>query len=93
MINTLTETTWHRRKKFAGEFVSRLLPQRSTPTWWLDRPCHSSHSLPLLSPDKRAKVRLMGHNKGRDNAKKRAKRRKKNERLALAKKNKEKAEK
>jgi len=27
----------------------------------------------------------MGHNKGRDNAKKRAKRRKKNERLALAK--------
>jgi hypothetical protein len=28
----------------------------------------------------------MGHSKGRDNAKKRAKRRKKNERLALAKK-------
>jgi len=47
----------------------------------------------LLSRDKRAKVRLMGHNKGRDNAKKRAKRRKKNKRLALAKKNKEKAEK
>jgi hypothetical protein len=36
--------------------------------------------------DKRAKVSLMGHNKGRDNAKKRAKRRKKNERLALEKK-------
>jgi hypothetical protein len=35
----------------------------------------------------------MGHSKGRDNAKKRAKRRKKNDRLALAKKNKEKAEK
>jgi hypothetical protein len=40
---------------------------------------------PLLRRDKRAKVRLMGHNKGRDNAKKRAKRRKKSERLALAK--------
>jgi hypothetical protein len=49
-------------------------------------PDHSSHSFPLLSRDKRAKVRLMGHNKGRDNAKKRAKRRKKNDRLALAKK-------
>jgi hypothetical protein len=43
----------------------------------------------LLSRDKRAKVRLMGHNKGRDNAKKRAKRRKKNDRLALAKKKQE----
>ena len=41
---------------------------------------------PLLGREKRAKVGLMGHNKGRDNAKKRAKRRKKNERLALAKK-------
>ena len=35
----------------------------------------------------------MGHSKGRDNAKKRAKRRKKTERLAFAKKNKKKAEK
>jgi hypothetical protein len=41
---------------------------------------------PLLGREKRAKVGLMGHNKGRDNARKRAKRRKKNERLALAKK-------
>jgi hypothetical protein len=65
--------------------VSRLLPQRSTPTSWLDRPCHSSDSLPLISRDKRAKVGPMGHNKARDNARKRAKRRKKYERLASAK--------
>jgi len=39
----------------------------------------------LLSVEKRAKVGLMGHNKGRDNAKKRAKRRMKHERLAIAK--------
>jgi len=32
------------------------------------------------------KGQVMGHNRGRDNAKKRAKRRKKNERLASAKK-------
>jgi hypothetical protein len=43
-------------------------------------------SLSLLWRDKRAKVILMGHNKGRNNAKKRAKRRKKTERLALVKK-------
>jgi hypothetical protein len=48
-----------------------------------------SHWLPLLTRDKQAKVRLMGHNKGRDNAKKRAKRRKKTERLAFAKKKQE----
>jgi len=41
-------------------------------------------SLPGLQ--KRAKIGFMGHNKGRDNAKKRAKRRKKHERLASAKK-------
>jgi len=41
---------------------------------------------PLLGRETRAKVGLMGHNKGRDNAKKRAKRRKKHERLASAKK-------
>src|SRR5215831_18647304 len=35
---------------------------------------------PLLGGETRAKVGLMGHNKGRDNARKRAKRRKKNER-------------
>jgi hypothetical protein len=46
----------------------------------------SSQSLALLWLEKRAKVRPMGHNRGRDNAKKRAKRRKKNERLASAKK-------
>ena len=40
----------------------------------------------LLGLQKRATVALMGHNKGRDNAKKRAKRRKKHERLASAKK-------
>jgi hypothetical protein len=40
---------------------------------------------PLLGLEKRAKVGLMGHNKGRDNARKRAKRRKKHERLANAK--------
>jgi hypothetical protein len=40
---------------------------------------------PLLGLEKRAKVGLMGHYKGRDNARKRAKHRKKNERLALAK--------
>jgi hypothetical protein len=62
-----------------------LLPQRSTATSRLDWPCCSSHSLALPSRDKQAKVRLMGHSKGRDNAKKRAKRRKKIERLALAK--------
>jgi len=45
----------------------------------------SSQSLALLSVKKRAKVGLMGHNKGRDNAQKRAKRRKKHERLASAK--------
>ena len=47
---------------------------------------------PLLALEKRAKVGVMGHSKGRDNAKKRAKRRKKYERLARAKKNKQKAE-
>jgi hypothetical protein len=36
----------------------------------------------------RAKVEVMGNSKGRDNAKKRARRRKKTERLALAKKKK-----
>jgi len=41
---------------------------------------------PLPGLEKRAKIRFMGHNKGRDNAKKRAKRRKKHERLASAKK-------
>jgi len=40
---------------------------------------------PLLGREKRAKIGFMGHNKGRDNAKKRAKRRKKYERLASAK--------
>jgi hypothetical protein len=40
----------------------------------------------LLSVEKRVKVRSMGHNRGRDNARKRAKRRKKNERLASVKK-------
>jgi len=39
----------------------------------------------LLSLKNRAKIGFMGHNKGRDNAKKRAKRRKKHERLASAK--------
>ena len=39
----------------------------------------------LLACEKRATVTLMGHNKGRDNARRRAKRRKKNERLASAK--------
>jgi hypothetical protein len=43
-------------------------------------------SLALLSLEKRAKVGVMGHSRGRDNAKKRAKRRKKNERLARVKK-------
>jgi hypothetical protein len=43
---------------------------------------------PLLGLKKRAKIGFMGHNKGRDNARKRAKRRKKSERLASAKKNK-----
>ena len=47
--------------------------------------------VPLLHRDKRAKVQPMGHSHGRDNAKKRAKRRKKTERLALAKKTKKKA--
>jgi hypothetical protein len=42
----------------------------------------------LLSLKKRAKIGFMGHNKGRDNVKKRTKRRRKNERLASAKKNK-----
>ena len=41
--------------------------------------------VPLLRHDNRAKVDVMGHSRGRDNAKKRAKRRKKSERLALAK--------
>jgi hypothetical protein len=40
----------------------------------------------LVGLQKRAKIGFMGHNKGRDNAKKRAKRRKKHERLASAKK-------
>jgi hypothetical protein len=43
---------------------------------------------PLLRLEKRAKIGVMGHNKGRDNVKKHAKRRKKSERLASAKKNK-----
>jgi hypothetical protein len=43
---------------------------------------------PLLWRDMRAKVEVMGNSKGRDNAKKRARRRKKTERLALAKKKK-----
>jgi len=43
---------------------------------------------PLLWRDMRAKVEVMGNSKGRDNAKKRASRRKKTERLALAKKKK-----
>jgi hypothetical protein len=42
----------------------------------------------LLSLEKQAKIGSMGHNKGRDNVKNRAKRRKKHERLASAKKNK-----
>jgi len=42
----------------------------------------------LLPLKKRAKIGFMGHNKGRDNVKKRTKRRRKNERLASAKKNK-----
>ena len=50
-------------------------------------------SAPLLSLEKRATVALMGHNKGRDNARRRAKRRKKTERLALAKANKKKTKK
>ena len=41
--------------------------------------------VPLLRHDSPVKVEFMGHSKGRDNAKKRAKRRKKTERLALAK--------
>jgi hypothetical protein len=41
---------------------------------------------PLLGLQKRAKIGFMGHNKARDNARKRAKRRKKHERLASAKK-------
>jgi hypothetical protein len=41
----------------------------------------------LLSLEKRTKLGFMGHNKGRDNVKKRAKRRKKHERVARAKKN------
>jgi hypothetical protein len=44
--------------------------------------CYGVTRAPLL--------KLMGHNYGRDNAKKRAVRRKKTERLALAKKNKKK---
>jgi hypothetical protein len=44
----------------------------------------------LLSLEKQAKIGFMGHNKGRDNAKRRAKRQKKTERLAAAKKNKKK---
>jgi len=40
---------------------------------------------PLLRRDKWAIVDLMGHSKGRDNVRKRARRRKKNERLADAK--------
>jgi hypothetical protein len=48
---------------------------------------------PLLGLEKRAKIVFMGHNKARDNARKRAKRRKKHERLASAKKNKKKTEK
>ena len=60
--------------------------------WWRRRSTavlpalfRRSHPLALLFRDKQAKVRLMGHNKGRDNARKRSKRRKKTERLALAK--------
>ena len=39
----------------------------------------------LPDRNKRTKVELMGHNRGRDNVKKRAKRRRKTERLILAK--------
>lgn len=39
---------------------------------------------PLLGIEKQANIEFMGHNKGRDNVRKRAKRRKKTERLALA---------
>jgi len=45
----------------------------------------SAQLVALLALEKRAKIGFMGHNKGRDNAKKRAKRRKKHERLASAK--------
>ena len=45
-------------------------------------------SVPLLRQDNQANIDFMGHSKGRDNAKKRAKRRKKTERLALGKKTK-----
>jgi hypothetical protein len=41
--------------------------------------------VPLLHRNKQAKVEVMGHNRGRDNVRKRAKRRKKSERLILAK--------
>jgi len=65
--------------------VSRQLPLRST-AYPRGLPAISLIPVaPLLHRDKRAKIGFMGHNKGRDNAKKRAKRRKKYERLAAAK--------
>src|SRR6184192_4851362 len=48
--------------------------------------CRSSHSLHCYIATSARRLRLMGHSQGRDNAKKRARRRKKTERLALAKK-------
>ena len=66
--------------------VSRLLPLRST-AYPRGLPAMSFTPVaPLLGLEKRAKIGFMGHNKARDNARKRAKRRKKHERLASAKK-------
>jgi hypothetical protein len=63
-----------------------LAPTTFDPCLWrFDGHVGSSQSLALLSLENRAKVGPMGHNKGRDNANKRAKRRKKHERLASAK--------
>ena len=57
----------------------------------IERYARSNHAdaprdfVPLLRHGSRVKVEFMGHSKGRDNAKRRARRRKKTDRLALAK--------
>jgi len=65
---------------FAGSDQFSSLP------FAVEQRCRLNPVASLLSFEKQAKVSPMGHNKGRDNARKRAKRRKKTERLASAKK-------
>jgi hypothetical protein len=79
----MAETNW-RRQKFAK--FSQLLTRSTLAFGGLTGRCRLIPGRLLFSGlEKRTKIGLMGHNRGR-NARKHAKRRKKHERLASAKK-------